>query len=59
MREAEYQGYLIYWCVEKPSGTEFWNARGRIEFYQGQTLCSLNLTGYVEYGRLMTEGSRY
>ena len=47
MKEAEHRGYLIYWSVEKPSGTAFWNARGRIEFYQGQTLCSLNLTGNV------------
>ena len=47
MKEAEHRGYLICWSVEKPSGTEFWNARGRIEFYQDQTLCSLSLTGSV------------
>jgi hypothetical protein len=47
MKEAEYRGYLIYWSVEKPGGTEFWNARGWIEFYQSQTLCSLNSIGSV------------
>jgi hypothetical protein len=49
MKKAAHRGYLIYWSVEKPSGTEFWNARGRIEFYEGRTFCrgALNLTGKV------------
>jgi hypothetical protein len=49
MKEAEHRGYLIYWSVEKPSGTAFWNARGRIEFIESRTFCkaALNLTSSV------------
>lgn len=47
MKQTEHRGHSILWSVEQPSGTPFWNARGRVEFYQGDTFCSVNLTGAV------------
>jgi hypothetical protein len=44
MKQVEHRGHVIHYTVEN---TEFWNARGRIEFYESNTNCSVNLTGKV------------
>jgi hypothetical protein len=47
MKQTEHRGHSILWSIEQPSGTNFCNARGHVEFYQGETFCTVNLTGAV------------
>jgi hypothetical protein len=47
METETYRDCTICFEILQPVGTQFWNARGRIEYYEGMTFCSVNLTGSV------------
>ena len=47
METEIYRHCQIHYELYQPVGTKFWNARGRVEYYQEETLCSVNFTGTV------------
>jgi hypothetical protein len=49
MEQEEYRGNIIHFVVEQPSGSQFWNARGYIVFYEAQKVQSLSIAGTPEH----------
>jgi hypothetical protein len=49
MEQEEYRGSIIHFAIEKPSGSNFWNATGYVVFYKARKLQSLRITGTPDY----------
>jgi hypothetical protein len=47
METETYRDCTILYEVQQPVGTGYWNARGRVEYYENGTFCSVNLTSAV------------
>jgi hypothetical protein len=47
METETYRDCTIFYEMYQPAGAEFWSARGRVEYYEGITFCSVNLSSAV------------